>query len=57
MKDRKWDIKYVKKHFPKSTFKMFEGIGHGGLAALKLKLMTSEIKITIKKNTWVTERK
>ena len=31
MKDRKWDIKYVKKHFPKSTFKMSEGIGMAGL--------------------------
>ena len=49
IKDRKWDIKYVKKHFQKSTFKMFEGIGHGGLAALKPKLMASEIKRIIKK--------
>lgn len=44
MKDRKWDIEYVNKHFPKTTFKMFEGIGHGGLAALKPELMASEIK-------------
>ena len=44
MKDRKWDIEYVKKHFPKSTFKIFEGIGHGGFAALKPELMALEIK-------------
>ena len=35
IKGRKWDIEYVKKHFQKTRFKMFENIGHGGLAALQ----------------------
>ncbi len=43
LKDRKWDIEYVKKHFPKTTFKMYKGIGHGGLAALQPELMTFEL--------------
>lgn len=42
-KDRKWDIDYVKQHFPQTTFKVFENIGHGGLAALQPELMTSEL--------------
>ena len=35
MKDRKWDIDYVKKHFPQTRFRRFENVGHGGLAPLK----------------------
>lgn len=42
-KDRKWDIDYVKQHFPQTTFKVFKNIGHGGLAALQPELMTSEL--------------
>lgn len=47
LKDRKWDIEYMKKHFQNTRFKMFENIGHGGLAALKPELMVSEIKRVI----------
>ncbi len=43
IKSRKWDIKYMKKHFPQATFKVFKNIGHGGLAALQPARMASEI--------------
>lgn len=34
-KDRKWDIAYVKEHFPQTRFRRFDNIGHGGLAPLQ----------------------
>ena len=40
---RKWDISYIKKHFPKTRFHVFNEIGHGGLAALKPELLASEL--------------
>lgn len=43
-KDRKWDIAYIRKHFPGTAFRVFEETGHGGLAPLKPKLMVSEIE-------------
>lgn len=43
-KDRKWDIKYVKKHFPQAVFRVFEQIGHGGLAVLEPELLAAEIE-------------
>ena len=43
-KDRKWDIEYIKKHFPKTSFRVFEDIGHGGLAALKPDLLAAELE-------------
>ena len=36
-KDRKWDICYMRKHFPTTKFRRLFGIGHGGLAALQPK--------------------
>lgn len=42
-KARKWDIRYIKRHFPKTEFRVFREIGHGGLAALKPELLASEI--------------
>lgn len=43
-KDRKWDIDYIREHFPKTVFRVFEDIGHGGLAALKPELLVSELE-------------
>ena len=34
-KDRRWDIDYVKKHFPQTRFRRFENVGHAGLAPLQ----------------------
>ena len=34
-KDRKWDIRYMRKHFPQTKFRRLSGVGHGGLAALQ----------------------
>ena len=43
-KSRKSDIEYIKNKFPQTKFKVFENLGHGGLAALKPELMASELK-------------
>ena len=43
-KARKWDIDYVKMHFPQASFKVFGAVGHGGLAALQPELLTSELE-------------
>ncbi len=43
-KDRKWDIKYIKKIFPETEFRVFENLGHGGMAVLKPELMAAEIE-------------
>ena len=42
-KDRKSDIAYIKKNLPQTVFKVFEDIGHGGLAALKPELFAAEL--------------
>jgi pimeloyl-ACP methyl ester carboxylesterase len=46
-KDRKLDIAYIKKRFPQTFFKVFEGTGHGGLATLRPELLVSELKRTM----------
>ena len=43
-KARRWDIEYIRKQFPGTVFRVFENIGHGGLAALKPELLVSEIE-------------
>ena len=43
-KDRKGDIAYVRRHLPQAVFKVFETVGHGGLAALKPDLLAGELK-------------
>ena len=39
----KGDIAYIKQNLPQTVFKVFEDIGHGGLAALKPELLASEL--------------
>ena len=43
-KDRAGDIDYISKHFPQAAFRVFEDVGHGGLAALKPELMVTELE-------------
>lgn len=43
-KNRKWDMDYIRKHFPQTGFRKFEDTGHGGLAALKPDLLAAEIE-------------
>ena len=47
-KERKWDIDYMKKNFPKVAFRMFLDVGHGGLALLKPDLLVSELERVMK---------
>ena len=42
-KDRKGDIAYIRQNLPQTVFKVFENIGHGGLAALKPELLSTEL--------------
>ena len=42
-KARKADIAYIRKHLPQTSFKEFENVGHGGLAALKPNLLAKEL--------------
>ena len=50
-KDRKGDIAYIKQNLPQATFKVFEDIGHGGLAALKPELLAAELTRITEKNS------
>lgn len=43
-KARKQDMAYIRKRFPGTVFRVFEGIGHGGLAALEPELLVSELE-------------
>lgn len=43
-KARDWDIKYMKKHFPKTEFRVLSTLGHGGLALLKPDLFVELIR-------------
>ena len=35
VKDRKWDVEYIKKIFPHTVFRKIKDSGHGGLAPFK----------------------
>jgi hypothetical protein len=35
IKERKWDIRYIRKTFPQARFLCVKNIGHGGLALLR----------------------
>jgi hypothetical protein len=49
-KARKWDIRYVRKYFPVARFRVFDDVGHSGLAALKPELLASEIDRVCRKH-------
>ena len=49
-KDRKSDIAYIKKNLPQTVFKVFNNIGHGGLAALKPDLLAEELTRVMGRN-------
>lgn len=43
-KARRWDIAYIRKKLPKTEFKRFTGIGHGGIAIRRPEQLALEIK-------------
>lgn len=43
-KDRAWDIKYIKKHFPHAKFIKFKNQGHAGMASLYPQEMAKRFK-------------
>ena len=49
-KDRKGDIAYIRQNLPQIVFKVFEDIGHGGLAALKPELLVAELTRVMGRN-------
>ena len=46
-KSRAWDIDYVRAHFPQAGLRVFDDVGHGGLAVLKPELLASELERAI----------
>ena len=49
-KDRKGDIAYIRQNLPQTVFKVFEDIGHGGLATLKPELLAVELTRVMGRN-------
>ena len=47
LKERKWDIAYIRKHFRHCRFRKLHDIGHGGLAVVKPELFAKAIDLTI----------
>ena len=43
-KARKADIAYIRKHLPRTVFRRFEDVGHGGMAVLRPELMAEELE-------------
>ena len=48
VKERKEDVAYIKKHFPKTIFKMIKDVGHGGMAPFNPELFTRGIERAVK---------
>ena len=46
-KDRAWDIKYIKNHFPDTRFINFENMGHGSMASLYPQKMVRRLEVII----------
>ena len=44
IKARKWDIAYIREHFPNAKFRRFRSIGHGGLAVLQPEKFANAIR-------------
>ena len=40
----KWDIGYIRRQLPDTVFRMFEDIGHGGLAVLRPELLVTQLE-------------
>lgn len=51
VKDRRWDVAYMKKHFPQTVFRKIKDVGHGGLAPFNPKKFVRGIESTIWKST------
>lgn len=50
IKARKWDIAYMRKHFPDTKFRRFRSIGHGGLAVLQPDKFAKAVRsVTVRK--------
>ena len=43
-KERAWDLRYMKKHFPDTEFQVLPKLGHGGLALKEPELFASMIR-------------
>jgi hypothetical protein len=49
-KDRSADIKYVKKHFPKTKFIKFKNMGHASMASLYPQKMVERLEMVMSKS-------
>ncbi len=51
VKDRKWDVSYIKNHFPQTVFRKIKDVGHGGFAPFNPEKFVRGIESTIWKST------
>lgn len=49
IKERKWDISYIREHFSLCRFRKFRDLGHGGLAVVKPELFSKAMDSIITK--------
>ena len=49
IKERKWDIAYIRKQFPHCRLRKFRDLGHGGLAVVKPELFSKAVDSIITK--------
>jgi len=51
VKERRWDIAYIRKHFPQTKFRKIRDTGHGGLAPFQPEKFTRGIEYAIRSST------
>ena len=56
IKDRQWDVAYIRKHFPQTVFRKIKDVGHGGLAPFDPEKFERGIESVICKSTMLQSR-
>jgi len=56
VKDRHWDVAYIRQHFPQTVFRKIKDVGHGGLAPFDPEKFVRGIESVIWKNTISQDR-
>ena len=56
VKDRKWDVSYIKNYFPRTAFRKIKDVGHGGLAPFNPEKFVRGINSVIWKSTISQDR-
>lgn len=56
VKDRRWDVTYIRQHFPQTAFRKIKDVGHGGLAPFNPEKFVRGINSVIWKSTISQDR-